>query len=97
MRNIFIIRNFTFKTRRDKQNLLGLIKKINQDIITKLRASILKLEMITKRKLYTSKLYTEVNMYIVIHRPQLNSKDESNDYNSDFNMFPNGVYCLYKL
>lgn len=53
--------------------------------------------MITKRKLYTSKLYTEVNMYIVIHRPQLNSKDESNDYNSDFNMFPNGVYCLYKL
>lgn len=26
MRNIFIIRNFTFKTRRDKQNLLGLIK-----------------------------------------------------------------------
>lgn len=27
MRNIFIIRNFTFKTRRDKQNLLGFIKK----------------------------------------------------------------------
>lgn len=27
MRNLFIIRNFTFKTRRDKQNLLSLIKK----------------------------------------------------------------------
>lgn len=96
MRKLLIIRNFTFKTRRDKQNLLGLIKKNNQVIITKLRASILKLEIITKRKLYTSKLYTEVHMYFVIHRPQLNSKDESNDYNSDFNMFSNGVYCLYK-
>lgn len=67
MRNILIIMNFTFKTFRDKQNSLGL-KKTNQVRITKLRASILKLEIITKRKLYTTKLYTEMRMYIVIHR-----------------------------
>lgn len=67
MRNILIIMNFTFKTFRDKQNSLGL-KKTNQVRITKLRASILKLEIITKRKLYTAKLYTEIRMYIVIHR-----------------------------
>lgn len=61
MRNIFIIRNFTFKTRRDKQNLLGLIKKINQVIITKLRASIYNKEEVVHVQVVYGSTYVYFN------------------------------------